>query len=1179
MVTIAEESPSTPLEAAALTQYTCDNLTWVLDSAASSHMSPCRSDFVSLTPHSRAIAGSGGQLHATGQGTIAVELPGHSVRLQGALLVPGLNARLLSVAQLAKAGHKVDFHKETVVLDNKHHKIAMQNNIYVLPAAKTAPAMAAVTVERPVNLLLHWRLGHAGADRIKKLVAIPASNLTTRSPTAPGCPSCPAGFIKRQPFPPGQRRSTVPRAKLHGDLLGPMSVESLGGARYFLGITDDATRWRWGFALKTKDEAVGRFAELLVRDIRPFYAGSVVLRTDNDAVFTGQAWRAVCAEHRVHQEFSAPYCPEQNGVAERLWGLAMGMTLAMLTHAGLGKAYWALALQCAIYIVNRLPCSSNPGDATPHFLLTGHHADLSHMRIFGCPAWHRVEGHRGKLEAKAMPGIFVGYAPDSPAYLILDSATRTLVQRRHVAFNEAWRNDALPSPQLLPALVEGEEASELLLPPVTENSVPGPDTTLALPPSGPVTRAMARRAAASSEDAAVGAASSGGTALGDASGEGGSPLEALSGDASGEGGSPLEEAPAPSPEPKPAESESAPVFAPSPALEASSASTSTPPGHVSTADTPAAESPSSSQLHKLVQALRGKQPAAAMATAALVSDGVAHDPLAQVLPTTPLDRVSPKWARFYPDYMSVRDLFDTFSLHTSSGSTSIPSSFAEAHASPEWRAAMDSELSSIREHAVYSLVSSKSLPRTAKVLPSRWVFAVKSDGRFKARFVVKGFAQREGIDFTEVFSPTVRSSTIRLALAFGVSSGYVLKQLDVRTAFLYAPLSEDVYVRPPAGFEQRDAAGDVLVWKLQRSLYGIKQAPRNWHKTFSAYLLSDGAVQSPTDSCLYVYPTSRTFVFVHVDDIIAGSPSSSWLASWSHRLASKFQITESDDPSFFLGVSLHVDPVSRSLSLHQTVYIEALAARFGLSPSFPVRTPVSVSRVSPQREGGMQLNAPDTQLYQSKTGAVLYVALWTRPDIAFAVNQLAQHMQAPTAAHMEAADRLIRYLYTTRDKGLRYGQEGGLEAWTDADWANCPESRRSVTGNLVLFRGAPVEWCSRKQPIVALSSCEAEYIAASSVTQLVLPLRRLLGDLGAPVEGPTTVLCDNTGAVALAKDPVHPKRTKHIDVRYHFIREQVEGGSICMRHCPGKDNLADIFTKALGRARFITLRDKLLVST
>ena len=565
-----------------------------------------------------------------------------------------------------------------------------------------------------------------------------------------------------------------------------------------------------------------------------------------------------------------------------------------------------------------------------------------------------------------------------------------------------------------------------------------------------------------------------------------------------------------------------------------------------------------------------------MATDEQMFCGTAHSPLADSTPHVPLlpnRTVSPKWARFFPHYRAVKDLFDQVYFTDIAGS--VPLNFADAQQSPEWRAAMDSEIASIRSLDVYKLVPQSALPAGAKVLPSRWVYAIKSDGRHKARFVVKGFAQREGIDFNEVFSPTVRASTIRLALAHAVSSGFTLKQLDVRTAFLYASLDEVVFVRPPPGFEERDAAGQPLVWQLLRSLYGIKQAPRNWHKTLRAHLLSDGAVQSATDACLFLYPDGG-FVFMHVDDILAAHPSSSWLASWSSRMASKFQITESDNPSLFLGVSLHIDSAARTLTLQQTQYIESVAARFGLTSSPPVHTPI-VPRTSPQREGGM-CNAQDTQLYQQITGALMYAASWTRPDIAFACNQLAQHMQAPSAADLEAAKRVERYLYTTRTLAIRYGRTGDLTAWTDADWANCPETRRSVTGNLVLYREGPAEWASRKQPMVTLSSCEAEYVAAGSCTQQVLPLMRLLGELGAPVKGPTTILCDNTGAVALSKDPVHPKRTKHIDVRYHFIREQVEGGFICMRHCPGKDNLADIFTKALSRRLFVTMRDKLLVT-
>ena len=510
-----------------------------------------------------------------------------------------------------------------------------------------------------------------------------------------------------------------------------------------------------------------------------------------------------------------------------------------------------------------------------------------------------------------------------------------------------------------------------------------------------------------------------------------------------------------------------------------------------------------------------------------------------------------------------------------------PRSIAEAlssNFSKEWKEAADLEYKAILDNGTWELVE---LPDGRKPIGSKWVFRVKynSDGtveRFKARIVAKGYSQEYGIDYDETFSPVVKFSSIRTLLAWAVQKGMKIHQMDVVTAFLNGPLDEEIYMAQPDGYINQGE--ENMVCKLKKSLYGLKQAPRCWNKALQEHLEKTGFKQSDADPCVFVKNGDTLAVIaVYVDDLILITENDKTMEDVKMSLASQFKMKDMGKLHYCLGVSIVQDEKGRCLCLQQKQYILNMLEKFGMANAKPVATPMDIN-VKLEKDDGVS-KPVDAVKYQSMVGSLLYAAIATRPDIAHAVGVVSKFNSKPTEAHLSAVKRIFRYLKGTVDLALRYQKtetdgEFSLIGYSDADWANDRDDRHSVTGNLFKVAGGAISWLSKKQSVVALSTAEAEYIALSSAAQEAIWLKRLIGELGMAMdkEKPVCLLEDNQGAIALAKNPVGHARTKHIDMRHHFIREAVTGKCVTLQYCPTEKMVADILTKPLPRDKFEKFR-------
>ena len=505
-----------------------------------------------------------------------------------------------------------------------------------------------------------------------------------------------------------------------------------------------------------------------------------------------------------------------------------------------------------------------------------------------------------------------------------------------------------------------------------------------------------------------------------------------------------------------------------------------------------------------------------------------------------------------------------------------PVSLEEALNCPDkrkWLTAMEKEMESLRGNEVWDLVE---LPKDRTPVGSKWVFKLKTgtDGsieRYKARLVAQGFTQKFGTDYDETFSPVVRIESLRTLIALAVKNGLQLHQADVTTAFLNGQLEEEVYMKQPKGFVQEGQ--EHLVCKLKRSIYGLKQSSRCWNSTLDSYLKQMGFVQTESDPCIYRNSGGDVLIGVYVDDMVFAGKNEKQLEEVKKTLAKRFDIKDMGKLHHFLGMKIVQNDQTGEVWMGQPLYTENLLQKFGMENAKPVSTPVdSNSKLVKATEDEDRI---DQQLYQSAVGSLLFLSVGTRPDIAYAVSNVAKFSSQPTKKHWSAVKRIMRYLKGTVNFGLHYSKESPEKCvgYSDADWGGDLDDRKSTSGYLFQISGGPVSWRSKKQTSVALSTAEAEYMALASAGQEAVWMRLLIAELCDNPVRAVTILEDNQAAIQMTRNPQFHGRTKHIGIKFHFIRDLISDGTVNVEYCPTQQMIADMLTKGLPREQFNKLRD------
>lgn len=499
----------------------------------------------------------------------------------------------------------------------------------------------------------------------------------------------------------------------------------------------------------------------------------------------------------------------------------------------------------------------------------------------------------------------------------------------------------------------------------------------------------------------------------------------------------------------------------------------------------------------------------------------------------------------------------------------VPKSYNKAiEQGHEWQEAIKEELQALEENNTWELVIP---PMDAEIIDSKWVFSekmVEGQVKKKARLVARGFKQSVIND--DVYAPVARMASIRVLLSLYVEFDLNICQLDVKSAFLNGTLKTHVFMYPPQGLYVENKN---VVCELHKALYGLRQSPKCWNSLFNDNLIELGFQRSKKDPCLYF--TENTYILIHVDDIIILSKSKETLNFVKHSLSNKFKMTEfKSDVIHFLG--LEISKSGDTVYINQSSLIRKILEKFDMLQCKPHDLPMQPRL---QISCDTKVLTCDTNLpYRELIGSLMYIMLGTRPDLSFCISYFSQFQNCYTEEHWKYLKHTLKYLNKTQNFGLKFIKSNDTKinicAYADSDFANNSLDRKSMTGFLIKINSNIIEWKTQKQSVVALSSAESEYLSLSSCIRECLFLGQMLSEILNYDLFPINVYEDNQSCIKMAST-METKRTKHIDVRHHFIREYVEQEKIILHYIPTEEQQADILTKALPNPKFKVFRNNL----
>lgn len=1185
---VAHVRPSSPVNetiqlfvAETLAQRSTSLNKWLVDSGASNTMSSRRDWFINyqqLASPVRVWLGDERYIHAVGIGQIQLDMDvgngkTRTSMLRGVYYVPDLNGNLLSVSRLAERGHSFSFHDDLCEISKEGRTVALarkQDGLYTLLAKQCAPervyvasaspddssavetappliAMPAKAEKSSKATLATWhrRLGHLNVDSVVKMVRkgmVKGMDIigSLKPKRSLACAPCLEGKQSRSPI---TKESTVenPRVlwRTFSDVCGPMDTAARTGHTSFVTHIDAKSHRGMVTLTKRKGEAEHHTKAYIERAEAETGERANFFRSDGGGEYGSATLQKWFELKGIHHEKTNPYTPQENGVAERYNRTLVEMARAMLSDASLPKMFWGDAVLYAAYILNRTPSRALPDDVTPHEAYTGNKPNLAHLRTFGCKCWvHIPDELRKKLDVKSVECRFLGYAHNRRAFVAVDAKNfRRVYESRDVFFDEG----------------DGEEPTRVVIDPESLELQP-PMHHSASEPASPTVQKHVHIEDVPDEDG---------------------PLPELldddnDSDDDGEYDLPYPPPLRRSPTPPAADHLRQPPPPRQPAQTHRSSRKSVPPGPPLPYPNPAPPPEVRRSMRTRRAPVRDDDPRLRVNAYEPNTVRAAQD----AVRAAEDDRLPPRWREVGQDedtdQVGAHD-GEPAAYQAAAEDNPEPRTYEEAVSGPEapyWKAAMADELGQFVKTELYDEVER---PRGRKVIGSKWVYKRKlgPDGsvvKYKARLVAQGFTQVEGIDYNETFAPTAKFTTIRSLLALAAKLDLEIDQMDVKSAFLNGELEEEIYMECPPGFSKSVRE----VWRLNKSLYGLKQAGREWYKKVKAEFEALGFTRSNADHGVFYKNDDGKLVIIaiYVDDMLIFSNSTAARNATKSALSERFEMTDLGEAHWILNMELTRDRANRTLKLSQRQYIETILDRHGMADCKPVATPM----VQNQKLTKLDVPEIDPQPYQQALGSLMYAMVGTRPDIAYTVGALSQHSATPGQEHWVALKRVFRYLRGTTDLSIVYDGKIHDEpfAFVDADHANDPITRRSVGGYVYLIAGGAVSWSSKKQASVALSSTEAEYMAASTSTQEAVWLRILLGELGLlNLANPTRQRIDNQSAMALARNDAFHNRTKHIAVRHHFIREKVEDGEIDVEYVPTDRQVADVLTKPLGRVKHV----------
>lgn len=1166
-----------------------DDQSWLFDTGASYHFTCHREWYTDYKPFEKKVSIKFGDkltLDALGKGTIKVishvddnEIP---INLEDVWFIPNVSNNLFSWGAASRKGVSLVSNRENIAIKDDDGVIVIGQltgaNLWRLNLS--VPIQANIT--RVSRTLDEWHeaTGHCNIDQLKNMIrknCVTGMKITEDSQTQIRCGDCQLGKSKHASHPSSTReRASEIIGRVHCDLVGPIQPPSMGGSRFILILKDEFSGYHFAYFLTTKSHVRETLKKFFNEVAIKTQMRVKILRTDNGSEFKNQGMSILCDQEGILQEFSSAYTPQQNGESERANRTIIELARTMLQSSKLPLNLWAEAVNNAVYLRNRMTSSRNP-EVTPFEILHGHPPDMSHLIRFG-EELHIYDhsSKASKFSPKSIEAYMVGYGPRVNTYRCWMrgstdiSVTSDVVPAKHNHKSIQERDLNRPFATFLIERQEATSSNEEQAPLTpehtdTRSNDEQSDTTHCHEPisSGQNDKEQSNTNSDKEVRFDMGATRFIPTASIDLPDI---PMEIQrqscnlipSFDNSGFEGPPI---------PTRVSSIRAAVL---PQAMKDNSLVNRLKNVIRRNDQQLGDAVIVVHPSQTVAGASGGNRNTQQATSQSVVEPEQHTEQAQT--TAPIRRVlEPRNVKsiYARPKANVAQVETTF--------TSEPTLFEDAingDNSKDWVSAIDAELDAHDKNQTWEVV--KKTNDTSEIT-ARWIFKLKYDvngniDRFKARLVARGFTQVHGQDYGETHAPVVRLDSIRLLFSLCVLKELKFKQFDVATAFLNGDLEEELYLRPPEGL----SVPDGCTLKLRKSLYGLKQAPRAWNYKFTQMLKLFNMSQTYSDPCVFVgNEPELIYLAVYVDDGLVFAKNENTIQRLIGYLTKHFEV-KLVNSSCFLGIEISHDIEKNRVFLHQTAYIKRVLKRFNMSEAKGATTPLQVGHELNQQ------NTLDTPImadvpYAEAIGSLMYCAYATRPDITQVLSILSKYNSCPREAHWQAVKRVLRYLRATTDYGLSYSMidEPEILCYTDSDWAGDQKNRRSTSGMVTFIAGGPISYKSQQQPVVALSSTEAEYIAASIATKELVWLKRFLEELQTSINTRGKLLCDNQSALKLMKNPEFHQRSKHIDIRFHFVREKFMEGLFEPIYVPTDLQKADIFTKALSIDKFERLRDSI----
>ncbi|GJS64404.1 putative ribonuclease H-like domain-containing protein [Tanacetum coccineum] len=924
-----------------------------------------------------------------------------------------------------------------------------------------------------------------------------------------------------------------PLQLLHLDLFRPTSVKSLNYKTYCLVITDDFSRFSWVFFLRTKDETSGILKDF-IRKIQNLLNQKVkTIRCDNGTEFKNRDFIEFCVSKGIKREYSNARTPQQNGVTERKNMTLIEAARTMLADSFLPNTFWAEVVSTACYVLNRVLLTKLQ-NKIPYKLITGKIPIISYIRPFGCHVTIlNTIDHLGKFNGKSDEGFLVGYSLQSKAFRVYNLETKRVKENRYITFLENKPNVIRVGPTWLFDLdylidsmnyqpVRSENQANKHAGPKEANHSVGTEDN--------IDAGNSEMEAESAQDYFVLPIWSSYTST------------VRSSEAKNEGENPTKNTNLKTNEKKEFTQDTEDLLLQAGAARARSTNT------VNIASTPVSTASSSGGL--------------SYTDLTNTNQNDSQIPFLEDIYDNPNDGIFTNAS--YDDEGAVADFTN---LET------IVNKISEALGDESWVDVMQEELLQFKIQKVWILID---LPYGKKAIGIIWVYRNKKDERGvvvrnKARLVAQGHRQEEGIDYDEVFSHVARIEAIRIFLVFASYMGFIVYQMDVKSAFLYGTIDEEVYVSQPPGFV--DPKCPKKVYKVVKALYGLHQAPRAWYATLSTFLLKSGYRRGTIDKTLFIKKDKNDIMLVqvYVDDIIFGSTKKSWCDEFEALMKSRFQMSSMGELTFFLG--LQVKQKEDGIFISQDKYVAEILKKFDFASVKTASTPIETQKPLVKDEEATDV---DVHLYRSMIGSLMYLTA-SRPDIMFAVCACSRFQVTPKTSHLNAVKRIFRYLKGKPKLGLWYPRVSSfdLEAYSDSDYAGANLDRKSTTGGCQFLGRRLISWQCKKQTIVATSTTEAEYVAAANCCGQVLWIQNQMLDYGFNFMN-TKIYIDNESTICIVKNPVFHSKTKHIEIRHHFIRDAYEKKLIQVLKIHTDDNVADLLTKAFDVSSWMSAKSKII---